>query len=506
MKKNVKNTIVALPALSLAAVPTLLNAQNQQWNIVYIMSDDHAQQAISCYDTRYASTPNIDRLAEEGVKFTNSFVVNSISGPSRACLLTGKYSHKNGMIDNSVTFNTSQPTFPPMLQKAGYQTALIGKWHLGGTPTQSSGFDHWEILIGQGEYYNPDFITPSGKVTEQGYATHIITQKSLDWLSHRNKEKPFCLMIHHKAPHRLWAAEEKYLSLFEDSIFNVPPTFWDNYESKNGNPPRVAAKEQEMHINDLRIREDIKIDYVDRRMNQSQLAAWNAVYQPISDYFRRANLSGKALTEYKYQRYMRDYLKTSQSVDDAVGEVYAYLKKEGLLENTIIIYTSDQGFYLGEHGWFDKRFMYEESFRTPLVMRLPSQFKKKGNVTQFVQNIDHAPTFLAMAGIAKPQDIDGESYLPIIKDNNTKNWRTSMYYHYFEYPAEHAVKRHYGIRNHRYKLIHFYNDIDTWEFYDLQEDPHEMNNAINEKQYQNTIASMRQELTQMQKKYQDDKR
>lgn len=480
------------------------------FNIVYIMTDDHTAQMMSCYDKRYAYTPNLDRIANDGVLFSNSFVANSLSGPSRACLVTGKHSHKNGFYDNTnCVFDNTQQTFPKLLQQAGYQTALVGKWHLESLPT---GFDYWEIVPGQGNYYNPDFITQDNDtIHKHGYLTNIITDMSLDWIDNkRDKDKPFCILIHHKAQHRNWMADTCNLALYEDKTFPIPETYYDDY---NG---RKAAAAQEMSIikdmdlvYDLKMlggaegKEELKRAYISMagRMDSAQRAAWDKFYEPIIEDFKKRNLSGKELAEWKFQRYMRDYLKTLKSLDDNVGRVLDYLDKAGLSENTLVVYASDQGFYMGEHGWFDKRFMYEESFHTPLLMRLPGG--KKGIIDQMVQNIDYAPTFLELAGVPIPDDIQGVSLLPLLKGETPDNWRTSLYYHYYEFPAEHCVKRHYGVRNDRYKLIHFYNDIDEWELYDLQQDPSELNNIYGDPKYADVTKQMMSELDSLQVLYDD---
>ncbi len=480
-------------------------------NIVYIMTDDHTAQMMSCYDKRYMETPNLDRIARDGVRFTNSFVANSLSGPSRACMITGKHSCENKFYDNSTcVFDSSQQTFPKLLQKAGYQTVLIGKWHLESLPT---GFTYWEIVPGQGDYYNPDFITQANDtIQKHGYITNLITDDAIDWMENkRDKEKPFCLLIHHKAIHRNWMADTCNLALYEDKEFALPDNFFDDY---NG---REAAAAQEMSIvKDMDMIYDLKMLRPDKktrlkslyerfvgRMDEGQRAAWDAFYSPVIDDFYQKNPQGKDLANWKFQRYMRDYMKTVKSLDDNVGRVLDYLKDNGLLDNTLVVYTSDQGFYMGEHGWFDKRFMYEESMRTPLIMRLPKGFDKKGDITEMVQNIDYAPTFLELAGVKVPEDIQGESLLPLLKGKKPVDWRKSLYYHFYEYPAEHMVKRHYGVRTDRYKLIHFYNDIDVWELYDLEKDPAEMHNVINDPAYSEVLADMQAELKKLQTQYND---
>ena len=509
---------IALP-LGITALQscTKANAEDSEprrYNIVYIMTDDHTAQMMSCYDTRYAHTPNFDRIAEDGVKFTNSFVANSLSGPSRACMVTGKHSHKNGFTDNESgePFDGSQPTFPKYLQQAGYETALFGKWHLISEPT---GFDTWRVVPGQGDYYNPTFINQDGsEEIVHGYLTNLITDMSLDWLENRkDKEKPFCLLIHHKAQHRNWMADTCNLALYEDQSWPLPENFFDNYTD------RPAAASAEMRIDDphsMDIVYDLKMltDTADTRltptyksfigrMDAEQRAKWDAFYNPIIEQYYNSDLKGEELAEWRFNRYIRDYLKTLKSLDDNVGRVLDYLKEHDLLDNTLVVYTSDQGFYMGEHGWFDKRFMYEESFHTPLIMHLPKGLDARGDIPQMVQNIDYAPTFLEIAGVEIPDDIQGESLLPLLRGENPKDWRDQLYYHYYEYPAEHAVKRHYGVRSDRYKLLHYYNDIDHWELYDLQEDPHEMNNLYGKPGMEQVTADMRQRLKKAMEQYDD---
>lgn len=482
-------------------------------NIIYIMTDDHAQQAISCYDKRYINTPNLDRLAEEGVRFTNSFVCNSISGPSRAVLMTGKHSHKNGKKDNNTAFNNDQQTFPKLLQNSGYQTAMIGKWHLEGRP---QGFDFWEILPGQGEYYNPDFITPTGRVQYTGYVTNIITDKGIEFLENRDKDKPFCMLLHHKAVHRIWMGDLSSLKEFEDQTFEYPENFWDDYQGGNAGKQEMSIDKDMDLVYDLKMKDaglttpygEWYIHGAYKRMNDEQKRQWDAHYNPIIRDFVQKNPQGKDLVNWKYQRYMRDYLKTVRALDNNVGRIYRYLEQNDLLDNTLIVYTSDQGFYMGEHGWFDKRFMYEESMRTPLIMRLPEGMSKRGRkIPQMVQNIDYAPTFLDIAGVDIPEDIQGVSLLPLIKGEKPA-WRDALYYHYYEYPGEHAVRRHYGVRTNRYKLIHFYGkggengkNIDAWELYDLKKDPMEMHNLYGEAKYENKVKELKERLDQLQQQY-----
>lgn len=501
-----------------AAVASLSSCSSQkkveeqkQYNIVYIMTDDHTAQMMSCYDHRYMETPNLDRIAADGVRFTNSFVANSLSGPSRACMITGKHSCANKFYDNTTcVFDASQQTFPKLLRQAGYETALIGKWHLESLPT---GFNYWEIVPGQGDYYNPDFITQNNDtIQKHGYVTNLITDDAIDWMENqRDKDKPFCILIHHKAIHRNWLADTCNLALYEDKTFPLPDNFFDDYEGR----PAAAAQEMSI-VKDMDMIYDLKMLRPDKqsrlkslyekyigRMDEGQRAAWDKFYGPIIDDFYKKNLQGKELANWKFQRYIRDYMKTVKSLDDNVGRVLDYLKEKGLDDNTLVVYTSDQGFYMGEHGWFDKRFMYEESMHTPLIMRLPKDFQRKGDINEMVQNIDYAPTFLELAGVKVPEDIQGVSLVPLLKGEKPVNWRKALYYHFYEYPAEHMVKRHYGVRTDRYKLIHFYNDIDEWELYDLQADPTEMRNIYGQPGTENITKDLKAQLTALQEQYND---
>ncbi len=499
--------------LGLTTISPLLFSQqagNQRPNIIYIMSDDHAYQAISAYGgplKDYAPTPNIDRIAASGMRFDRCLVTNSLSGPCRAVILTGKYSHLNGFIENEgqPPFDGSQQTFPKLLQKAGYTTAIIGKWHLESDPT---GFDHWDILNGQGNYYNPDFITRNGTHTETGYVTELITGKSIRWLKEAmNSGKPFMLMMHHKAPHREWQPGPNELKLYKDITFPEPPTLFDDYSGRG-----TAEKTQDMTIaRTMRLQEDLKL-YSDKskmkltglgRMNSEQAKAWNEVYDPIIRQFYESGLTGADLVRYKYQRYMQDYLACIAAVDKSVGEILDFLKETGLDKNTVVIYASDQGFYLGEHGWFDKRWMFEESYRTPLLISWPGVTKPGSVNGDMVSNIDLAETFLDMAGARIPSDMQGMSMVPVLEGHTPAGWRKEHYYHYYEYPGSHMVKRHYGISTDRYKLIHFYYDIDEWELFDLKADPMEMKNVYNDPSYAAVRADLHKRLTAIMKKYGD---
>lgn len=509
---------VAISSAGIIVSPLIFNvcSKNNRMNILFIMSDDHAYQAISSYGSKLNLTPNIDKLAKEGVLFEQSFVTNSICGPSRACMLTGKYNHLNGMIDNGTTFDGSQQTFIKLLRENGYQTAIVGKWHLKSQPT---GFDYWNILPGQGEYYNPDFIEMGNKKRVEGYVTDLITDFALKWLNHRDNSKPFCLLLHNKGPHRNWMPDPKHFDMYDNKELPLPETFYDDYKTRSD-----AAKDQEMEVDrDLFLDYDLKVPLDDKekqkfknekfdenswksslnRMTDEQKTEWEKEYDDKKEKFRKSNLNGKKLSEWKYERYIKDYLECIASVDDNVGRVLNYLKKNHLEENTIIVYTSDQGFYLGEHGWFDKRFMYEQSLRTPLIIKVPNVTHGVVDSTDMVLNIDYAPTFLDYAGVPIPQDIQGKSLRKIIEGDHPPNWRTAIYYHYFEYPAVHSVKRHYGIRTERYKLIHFYYDIDAWELYDLSKDPDEINNVYDKPEYQSVIVDLKKQLKKLREQYKD---
>src|SRR3712207_831102 len=509
--KETKRATFLVGTMAAGAILPFTAWGQKPMNILYIMSDDHSFQTISAYDNRLTETPNIDWIAQNGARFTNSFVANSLSGPSRACMLTGKHSHANGFTDNTKTFDGSQQTFPKLLQKAGYQTAIVGKWHLTSTPT---GFDYWDVLVGQGDYYNPKFINNGTPVRRQGYVTNIIADMAIDWMDHkRDKTKPFCLLMHNKAPHRVWSPDTCDLDLYNDKVYPLPDNFYDNYEGRPAAAKqemsiikdmdlvydnKMADKENEIHSNRW-LEEAGRANYL--HMTASQREQWDRHYEPIIRKFKEAGLTGKALAEWKYQRYMHDYMRVVHSVDRNVGRVIDYLRKNGLLENTLIVYTSDQGFYMGEHGWFDKRFMYETSFRTPLLMYLPGG--KRGDIDAMVQNIDYAPTFLQLAGVKVPADIQGRSLLPLLKGEKKRGWRKSLYYHYYEFPAEHSVCKHYGVRTRRYSLIHFYDDINAWELYDLKNDPEQMHNLYGRPGTEKVTARLKKELLKLQEEYDD---
>jgi arylsulfatase A-like enzyme len=407
-------------------------------------------------------------------------------------ILTGKHSHLNGFIHNGNRFDGSQQTFPKLLQTAGYETAMVGKWHLKSEPT---GFNYWQVLIGQGPYYNPAMIENGNRVKHVGYTTDVVTDIALDFLKHkRDSSKPFLLMYQHKAPHRNWQPGPKYLTHFDDVTIPEPPTLFDDYEGRG-----TAARTQEMtvakHLNDA----DLKLT-PPKNLTPEQLVAWNKAYEPKNRAFREANLTGKPLVQWKYQRYIKDYLRCVASVDENVGRLLNYLDETGLADNTIVIYSSDQGFYLGDHGWFDKRFMYEESFRMPLMVRWPGKTRPGSISTDLVSNLDFAETFLEMAAAEIPAEMQGRSLVPLLSGKTPADWRKSLYYHYYEFPAVHMVRRHYGARTDRYKLMHFYN-VDEWELYDLEKDPHELHNRFDDPQYKATVAELKSEIAALQEQY-----
>ena len=485
--------VMGITAASLGIAGNAIAAKKRP-NILFIMTDDHASHAMSCYGSKINKTPNMDRIANEGVRFDNAFCTNSICAPCRAVILTGKHSHMNGLIDNGKRFDGSQQTFPKLLQKAGYQTAMVGKWHLKTDPT---GFDYWNVLPGQGAYYNPVMIEMGERKKYPGYVTDIITDHSISWLEKRDTSKPFCLMYHHKAPHRNWKPGPKHLTMYDDVTLPEPETLFDDYKTKS-----AASREQEMTVERHLSANDLKLNKP-RVLDEEQLKAWDKAYGPKNKAFEEAKLEGKELVSWKYQRYMKDYLRCVAAVDDNVGRMLDYLEEKGLADNTIVFYTSDQGFYLGDHGWFDKRFMYEESLRMPLLARFPNRIKPGSVNKDMVQNLDFAPTFLDFAGVDVPSDMQGLSFRKILEGKTPRDWRQSIYYHYYEYPAVHMVMRHYGVRTREYKLIHFYHDIDAWELYDMKKDPEELNNVYGDPAYAEVVKELKAELQRLRKHYGD---
>ncbi len=488
-------------------------------NILFIFSDDHAPHAIGAYNGWLKSvnpTPNIDQLAKQGMLFENSFCTNSICGPSRAVILTGKHSHKNGFMNNGNKFDGNQQTFPKLMRGAGYQTAFYGKWHLKSRP---QGFDQWAVLPGQGVYYNPSFLTPEGKITVPGYCTDIVTDMAIDWLKNsRDKDKPFVLMCQHKAPHRNWMPALRHLHLYDDIEIPEPATLFDKWKD---NAPVVRHQEMEvdrhMDLNfDLfvNLTPDFKPEPTRKsqdksawrnlkKMTPEQVKAWRAAYGPKDEAFMKAHLTGDDLVRWKFQRYAKNYLRCIKGVDESVGQLMATLDELGIADNTIVIYSSDQGFYVGDHGWFDKRWMYEESLKMPLIVKWPGVTKPDSRCQAMVQNLDYAETFLDMAGAKVPADMQGVSLVPLLKGTTPKDWRTSIYYHYYEYPSVHMVPRHYGVRTERYKLMHFYQ-FDQWEFYDLKTDPDELTNLYDNPKYARQIAETKREMDRLRAYYADD--
>lgn len=505
--------LILAAALTITAVARCETLQADEGvrrpNIVFIFTDDHACQSISAYGSKINRTPNIDRIGREGAVFVNSFCANSICGPSRACVLTGKHSHKNGFYSNGRgPFDGSQFTFPKTLQQAGYQTALIGKWHLNSDPT---GFDHWEILPGQGSYYNPLFINPDGRRQIEGYCTTITTDLALEWLAERDSERPFLLMCQHKAPHRTWAPELKHLHRYADVDIPEPPTLFDDYRNRSstlaGNA--MSIDEHFYYHYDLKVhlpvpfatkREQRLKDGEYRRMTDAQKAAWDAAFLPRNQAFLANPPVGKDLVRWKYQRYIKNYLRCIDSVDENVGRVLDYLDQQKLADNTIVIYSSDQGFYLGEHGWYDKRWMFEESLKMPFLVRWPGRIKPGTRCERLIQNIDYAPTFLAAAGLEIPAEVQGRSLLPLFADPQTEDWRTAIYYHYYEHGGEHQVPRHEGVRTARHKLINFYSN-DGFNLFDLEKDPREMRDVSGEAAYAEVLGQMQSELKRLRRQY-----
>ena len=493
---------------------------DQKPNIVFIFSDDHAPHAIGAYNGWLKSvnpTPRIDELAKQGMLFEKSFCTNSICGPSRAVIMTGKHSHKNGFMNNGNTFNWNQQTFPKILRKAGYTTALYGKSHLKGNP---KGFDDWKVLPGQGDYYNPDLITPKGRVRIDGHCTDVVTDLAVEWLkTGRDKTKPFMLMVQHKAPHRNWMPALRHLPLYDDIKIPEPTTLFDKWED-NAPPARHQELEIDRHMDinyDLFL--DLTADFEGapsqkrqdrsawrnmKKMTKDQLSSWRAFYEPRDKAFHEANLSGKELVRWKFQRYAKNYLRCVRGVDDSVGKIQDTLKNLKLDDNTVVIYSSDQGFYIGDHGWYDKRWMYEESLMMPLIVKWPGVTKPDSRSVQMVQNLDYAQTFLEMAGAEIPSNMQGRSLVPILKNGKADDWRKSIYYHYYEYPSVHMIPRHYGIRTERYKLIHFYQFGNEWEMYDLKEDPDELTNIYGKADKKSLQKDLKEQLVAIRKFYDDN--
>jgi arylsulfatase A-like enzyme len=516
---------LAVCALLLLTLAGCVPAPAPRPNVLFIFSDDHARQAVSAYGSTINRTPNIDRIAQEGLLFTNSLVTNSICAPSRATVLTGKYSHLNGQLTNGERFDGSQVTFPKLLQEAGYETAMIGKWHLKSDPT---GFDNWQVLIGQGPYYNPPIGTPADTSIIEGYTSDILTDLAIDWMDARESEKPFLLMYQHKAPHRNWQPGPDHIDDYESKDVPMPESFYDDYQNRTR-----AAGESVMRVVDNLNANDLKIT-PPRNLTEAQAARWEDSYGRRNAALRDADLSGEELDNWIYQRYVKDYLRSVQSLDDNIGRVLDYLDESGLADNTIVVYASDQGWYLGEHGWYDKRWMYEPSLRAPLLVRWPGHVPAGSVSDALVSNVDFAPTILDAAGVPAPPEMQGHSLFPILDAAEAgpqppalqpmalvdatepgaavptyelppdpeatfatpSGWRGSFYYQYYEYPGWHCVRRHYGVRTDRYKLIYFYT-LDEWELFDLQSDPNELTNQYHNPDFSEIKSELAAELERL---------
>lgn len=495
---------ILIAALLFLAASTIARAADRP-NIVFIFTDDHCQQALSAYDSSRTATPNMDRIAKEGMLFQRCYVTNGICGPSRAVIQTGKYSHLNGFIRNGNRFNGDQQTFPKLLQKAGYQTAVVGKWHLASTP---QGYDYYDVLKGQGPYYNPPMITAGedGKPVTRphtGYTTDIITDKTLNWLKQRrDPDRPFMVMYQHKAPHRNWQPGPKYLTWLDDVEIPEPETLWDDYSGRTRSASRQTMTIR-THLND----NDLKLT-PNRSLNDQQRKVWDAAYGPKNEAYLKAkpNMSEKEIIKWKYQRYVKDYLRCVRSVDDGIGKILDYLDEADLADNTVVMYSSDQGWYLGEHGWFDKRWMYEESLKTPLLVRWPGTIKQGSVNKDIVSNLDFAQTFLDLAGVEQPSDMQGRSIVPLLEGNTPADWRKTFYYHYYENPGAHNVARHYGVTDGRYKLIRYYalegERIDDWELFDLKKDPNELVNVFGSTDLIKVQSRLNKELERLREVYQ----
>ena len=510
-----RSLALALMALGLFGGSVLAQTGDRP-NIIVIFSDDHALRAVSAYGDALIETPGIDRIADQGMLFRHATVTNSICGPSRAALLTGKFSHLNGKFTNGGLFDGSQPTLPKYLQAQGYETAIIGKWHLGSEPT---GFDHWDILRNQGEYFQPTFLSARGETVSGGYATDVIGQKTIDWLQwQRDRDRPFFLMSQHKSPHREWFPPLRHLNLYADTVFPEPDTLFDTYEGRasgaaqqamtlahhfNHRDLKILPAEAELAVRPADTRQEAGWRNMISRLTPGQRQAYRDAFEPLNRPLVEGSLDGDDRVRHIYQRYMQDYLATVTAMDENIGRLLDYLDESGLAGNTIVIYTSDQGFYLGEHGWYDKRWMYEESLHTPLTVRWPGVTPPGSETGALIQNIDLAPTLLDAVGAPVPGDMQGESFVPFLRGEEPDGWRDAIYYHYYEGPpAVHAVPRHYGVRSDRYKLIHYY-DLGEWELFDLERDPNEMQSVYGSPEYRDVQAEMLQRLQALRTEYGD---
>jgi arylsulfatase A-like enzyme len=463
-------------------------------NILFIMSDDHTAQAVGAYATLLKGlnpTPNIDTLSDEGMVFDNAFVTNSICTPSRACIITGQYNHTNGVFDLDGRLPPANQALPIEMRKAGYQTAVIGKWHLVSDPI---GFDHWHILPGQGIYYNPPMRKNGVQAKETGYVTDVITDRSIEWLKARDKSKPFLLMCQHKAPHREWAPALRHLNHNADKPYPEPATLFDDYSGRG-----KGEKNQDMTLEKTFTELDAKFKYP-AGMTDAEKAEWDKYYKPRNEQFQKDKPTGKELVRWRYNRYLHDYLGCIKAVDEGVGKVLDYLDAEKLTDNTVVIYTSDQGFYLGEHGWFDKRWIFEESLRSPCLVRWPGVVKPGSTSGAITSVIDFAPTILSAAGVKVPAEIQGKDMTAVLKGDTPNDWRKSFYYHYYEYPGPHSVPKHYGVVTDQFKLVRFYEkDFDYWELFDTKADPKELKSVYDDPKYADTRKTLEAELAKLRK-------
>jgi arylsulfatase A-like enzyme len=491
-------TLVVSALVFAVTAPTRPQAQAaDRPNIIFVMSDDHAAHAIGAYGSKVNQTPNLDRLAREGALLTNVFVTNSICTPSRAAILTGQYSHLNGVTVFN-RFDSTRNTVAKLLQAGGYHTGMIGKWHLGSDP---AGFDRWEILPGQGAYFDPVLYTATGEKTYTGrYVTDVITDLGIEFIRSRPREKPFFLMLHNKAPHRPWQPDPKHGARFSKQLIPEPATLWDTYDTRTD----ALHENQQRVANDL-TRRDLKLEPPADLAGAERNAWLNTKPESVTTEVagNSVTLTGEALTRWKYQRYMQDYLATVQSVDDNIGRLLDALDREGLAKNTIVIYTSDQGFFLGDHGLFDKRFMYEESLRMPFLVRWPAAIKPGTRSDAIGLNVDFAPTFLDAAGLPANADMQGTSLLPVLRGRTPKDWRTSMYYRYYHDPGDHNTRAHYGVRTRTHKLIYFWKK-DQWELFDLTKDPNELHNIYGQPGQEKLTATLKAELQRLKKAMKDD--
>jgi arylsulfatase A-like enzyme len=497
MMLDMRSRALTLLLAAGCAAPAPIAVERTRPNIVFILADDHAAHAIGAYGSAVARTPNIDRLARQGIRFERAFCGNSICAPSRATILTGVHSHVHGVIDNSAVFDGSQATFPQALDGAGYDTALFGKWHLKSDPT---GFDTWAVFPDQGEYYDPTIKSAAGTAKRAGYASEVVTDMALEWLGARaDSTQPFLLCLQHKAPHRSWEPGPNELALYRDETLPEPATLFDDYATRSS-----GAREQEMSVAEHLTDFDLKLGEP-RPKSAEHLALWSAAYDAENAALRSSPLSGAERTRWNYQRYVKDYLRCVAGVDASVGRVLDWLDAHGLAQNTLVVYMSDQGFFLGDHGWYDKRWMYEESLRLPLVARWPAVIAPGRADEHLVQTLDIAPTLCAAAGVAPPSRSQGASLLPLFEGREPERWRDAIYYRYYEFPEPHRVEPHFGVRTERFKLLRFPR-IDAWELYDLREDPRELENRAGDPALARLRAELEQRLRALQTEFEDSPR